>query len=246
MIIRGYSAGLEENIKFPATLFQKNIEVLKEIMDAYHSGVRNLCFVGSSCMYPLVARQPYEEHSLGTGPVEPTSGAYAYAKLAGWQLCRAISEEHGVNYFTAIQADVYGELNSTHFIGQLIKKFHFAKEENQREVEVWGDGTAIREPLYIEDAKRALDFVIENHKSVEPINIGNGKEYSIFQVASHIKEVVGYEGTIAFDCAKPQGALRKTLNNSKLIELGFDKFTELRDGLEKAYSNFKNSSCANA
>lgn len=241
MIVRGYSAGIEENIKVPATIFEKNLESFKEIENARINGVRNLCFVGSSCMYPVEALQPYKESSLGTGAVERSSEPYAYAKLACWQLCRAISSQYGLNFFTAIQADCYGYPDSSHFIGQLIRRFHEAKEEKRDEIIIWGSGNAIREPLFYGDAEKALQFVLENYNGPDAINVGNGKEHSVFQVATFIREVVGFNGSLCFDCSKPTGAERKTLDNSKLLKLGFDKFTEIKEGLEKAYSNFKNS-----
>lgn len=241
MIIRGYSAGIDENIRKPGNCFDGSIRVVEEIRDSIRNGVRNLVFVGSSCMYPIAAAQPYREESLGSGAIERTSESHAYANLAAYAQCRAYSRQYGVNYFTAIQADVYGKPESTHFIGQILKRMHFAKENHENEVIIWGDGSALREPFFFKDADRAIGFVHEHYQGPEPINLGNGKEYSVAHVARLIKEVVGYQGTLTFDCSQPSGVTRKTLDNSKLLAMGFDGFTSLEDGLVESYSIFKNS-----
>lgn len=238
MIVRGYSAGLEENIKNPAHCFDRSLKACSDIETAFKQGVETLVFVGSSCMYPLDAPQPYKESYLGLGAIEETSGAHAYANFAAYAQCRAYSKQFGVNYFTAIQADVYGRPESTHFVGQIMRRMHYAKESGSKEIVIWGDGTAIREPMYVKDAERAIHFVQDYYMGPEPINLGTGRPYSIAAVARAIQDVVCFRGELVFDCAKSSGAQRKTLDSSKLFEMGFRCEHSLVDGIERAYSSF--------
>ncbi len=236
MIVKGYSAGLATHIKQPASCFDASIKPVEEIRRAYENGWKTLCFVGSSCMYPIDAPQPYHEESLGKGLPEKTSLPHAYANYAAYAQCLAYAEQYGVNFFTAIQADVYGE-PGTHFIAQIMQRMCIAKANEDKYITIWGDGTVKREPLFIEDADRAISYLIENYKSPDPINVGSGHEQSISQVAMAIQDVIGFQGQLIFDFNKPSGAKRKVLCNQKLLRLGFTKFTDLRVGLAKFHQS---------
>ena len=249
----GYSAGIGENIMRPGTCFDMSIVATQQIEKAFRAGIKTLCFVGSSCMYPVDAPQPYDERYLGCGQVEPTSQAHAYANLAAYAQCLAYTQQYGVNYFTAIQGDVYGDLTSTHFIAGIMQRMHFAKESNHKEIFIWGSGTVKREPIFKDDITRAIDFLLDRHtgecvQGVYPwcpkgqaINIGTGKEYSIAEIAMMIQDVVEFKGCLVFDVSKPEGAKRKALSNKRLLSLGFDSFTDLRAGLEKTYKSLSST-----
>lgn len=239
MIVRGYSAGIEENINRPGDCFDKSLRVCLEIEMARRKGFEKLVFVGSSCMYPLDAPQPYKESSLGLGGIEETSAAHAYANLAAYAQCKAYSKQYRVNYFTAIQADVYGEPGSTHFVEQIMRRMHYAKESGAKDIVIWGDGTAVREPMHVDDAERAITFVHKHYVGPAPINLGTGIPYSIAAVARTIKEVVGFSGELVFDCAKSSGAPRKTLDSSKLFAMDFRNSLSLHEGLAKTYYDLK-------
>lgn len=246
MIIRGYSAGIEENINYPAKCFDESIKVVKGIQDAYKNGIKDLCLVASSCCYPVGAPQPYQESALGTGQVEESSSPHAYATIAGIEQCKAYNRQYGCHFFTAIQSDSYGQLESTHFIMQIMKRMHTAKIREEKEVVIWGDGSAIREPLYYKDADEIIAKLLQREHRHEVINIGTGLDFSVAAVARFIKEIVGYKGPLVFDCAKPQGASAKRLDVSKLTEIGLRASTNLMDGLQETYSNLLSSLRANA
>lgn len=238
-VISGYSVGIGENMKFPFRVVSKNLESIKKLMDsAEWNKIERVCFLGSSCMYPLAAPQPYREEYLGTGKVEETSSPYAYSKLMAWQLCKAINIEFGYQYFIAIPGDIYGDPKDNHFISDLIKKFHEAKVENKPIITLWGTGSPIRQPMFIDDFENALQFVCENYKEKEPINIAPTDTYSVGTMARTISDIMGYKGDIEFDCKYPDGQMRKTLDNTKLTELGFSSFMPLRNGLIKSYARF--------
>lgn len=238
-VIFGVSAGIGENINHPATLFKKNLTALHKIItSAEIDKIKRLCFIGSSCMFPLEAPQPYKESSLGTGAIEPTSSPYAYTKLAAWQLLRAINDEFHYQYFLAIPADIYGEPEDTHLIGDLIRKFHHAKEDGHKMVSLWGTGTPIRQPLFKGDLERIIKFLCKNYYEREPINIAPPGAYSVAHIARLIRDAVGFCGDISFDCAKPDGQMKKVLDNTKLARLGCTTFTPLEEGIRKTYERF--------
>lgn len=226
------------NTRLPVQCFIKSYEKVKEIIDAYNNGFEQLCFIGSSCMYPLSAPQPYKEESLGTGLVEETSAPYTYGKLSAWQLCKAISKSVSFHYFVVIPSDVYGDTRGTHFIPDLMRRFDQAKTNNEKAVHIWGTGSPIRQPLFDDDFVKALIFILNNYKESEVINVAPDESYSVGAVARILREIIGFKGDIIFDCDKPDGQMKKTLDNSKLKTLGFSHFTPLEEGLKKMYARF--------
>lgn len=235
-IIQGKSAGIFENAKSPITLFRKNLESIEEIIECMTQGYQKVCFVGSSCMYPD-KNSALVEDDLGTGSVYPTNALFSYGKLMGWQLCRAISEQLKAQYFVAIPSDIFGDPKDTHFIAQIMKRFHVAKEENHPKVTLFGTGSAIRHPIYDEDYKEILHRLMEDYEDTKPINIATPVSYAkrISSIVQDIREVVGYKGDIEWNAAYSDGQLFKVLNNDKLTGLLHPDFTPWMKSLELAY-----------
>lgn len=233
--------GILANSKYPADFIDDNLAIeLSVIRAAHEAGVEKLLFLGSSCIYPKHASQPLKEECLLTGPLEPTNRSYAIAKIAGVEMCRAHWEQHGDRFISAMPTNVYGpgdnfDLETSHALAALLRKFHEAKVRNDDSVTIWGTGNPKREFIYVEDLADALIFLMDNYESPELINVGVGKDLSILELANLIADVVGFEGRIEKDLSKPDGTPRKLLDVSKLNELGWEPPTSLRAGIRKTY-----------
>lgn len=246
--------GIYANDSHPADFIYSNIQIQTNIIDScFLSIVKKLVFLGSSCVYPKYSPQPIKEVDLFTGRLEPTNEAYAIAKIAGVMMCRAYNKQYGTNFITVMPTNLYGpndhyDLDRSHVLPALIRKFHEAKKENRPQVTLWGTGKPLREFLYVEDLAEACILVMNNYEMdrKEPmpidegiINIGSGEEIKIIDLALLIKEIIGYEGKIEFDETKPDGTPRKLIDSSKIKELGWSHKVNLEEGIKLTYENFK-------
>lgn len=235
--------GIKANSERPAEFIYDNLMIQSNVIDAaYRAGVKKLCFLGSSCIYPRMAAQPITENALLTGPLEPTNEAYAVAKIAGIKMCQAYRKQYGFNAISLMPTNLYGPGDryddDGHVIPSLIRRFHEAKEANAPSVTVWGSGKARREFMHVDDLADAAVFLTERYDSPEPINVGTGDDIEIRLLANIIAKVVGYRGDIEFDPSKPDGTPRKLLDVSKLRALGWKHKIWLEDGLRSAYEAF--------
>jgi GDP-L-fucose synthase len=236
--------GIIGNKENPASFIYENLMVEINIIDsAYKTNVKKLLFLGSSCIYPKFAPQPMTEDSLLSGALEPTNEFYAIAKIAGIKLCQAYRKQYGCNFISVMPTNLYGEhdcynLQNSHVIPAMIRKFHEAKESSSPDVTIWGTGTPKREFLYADDLANACTFLMENYNEYEHINIGTGVDVTIKELAETIQKVTGYKGEIIFDTTKPDGTPRKLLDVSKLNNLGWKYSIELEAGLKMAYNAF--------
>jgi len=239
--------GILANATFPADFLRDNLAMQLNVMDAAHRhGTRKLLFLGSSCIYPKFAPQPMREEYLLTGELEPTNEAYAIAKIAGIKSCQAYRRQHGSDFISVMPTNLYGpndnfDLETSHVLPALIRKFHEAKEDNEPKVVVWGTGTPRREFLYVDDLADACVFLMCCYSSVAPVNIGVGEDVSIGDLAELVRDVVGYAGEIVYDTTKPDGTLRKLLDVDRLRDLGWEAKTSLREGVEWTYAWFLRS-----
>ena len=235
------SGGIAANQKFPAEFIYENTSSQSLVMDvAYRHQVKKLIYFSSSCVYPKEAKQPIKESSLLTGPIEETSAPYAVAKIAGTRMAQAYKTQYGFNAVAAVPATLYGpgsdtDIENAHVLGALIAKFHKAKIEGASEVNVWGSGKPKREFLYVDDFVSACLFLMENYVDAELINVGSGYDVTIKQLAGMIKEISGYKGKIKFDATKPDGTMRKLMDNSRMRKLGWRPKIGLEEGIEKTY-----------
>ena len=236
--------GIAANSEKPVEFLVENLTIQNNLICAAADyGVRKLLFLGSSCIYPKLAPQPIPESALLTGPLEPTNDAYALAKIAGIKLCQAYAKEYGKNFLSAMPTNLYGpndnfDLRSSHVLPALIRKVHEAKVAEAPEVPIWGTGNPRREFLHVDDLADACVFLLENYDSPEVINIGLGEDVTIRELAETVCEVIGYQGTLAFDPTKPDGTPRKLLDSQKLNSLGWKPKIPLRDGIRNAYDWF--------
>jgi GDP-L-fucose synthase len=239
--------GIYANNTYRADFIYQNLMIEANIIHAaYRHGVKKLMFLGSSCIYPKHAPQPMKEEYLLTGPLESTNEPYAIAKIAGIKMCGAYNSQYGTNFMSAMPTNLYGpgdnyDLNNSHVLPALIRKMHEAKEQNAKEVVVWGTGSPRREFLYSDDLADACVFLMERYNAAdvgEFINIGVGKEITIREAAELIAEVVDFRGTLVFDTGKPDGTPRKLLDVTRLNSLGWQPRTSLRDGIRMAYADF--------
>lgn len=239
--------GIVANNEFPADFIRDNLMIQTNVIDAsYRNQVEKLLFLGSTCIYPKLAPQPLKEEYLLTGPLEPTNDAYALAKIAGIKMCQSYNKQYGTNYISAMPTNLYGEndnfdLQSSHVMPALIRKFHEAKLSNQSSVEVWGTGTPKREFLYSDDLADACVYLMNHYNDDEIINIGVGEDVSIKELAETVQRVVGFEGELKFDTTKPDGTPRKLVDTTKINQLGWKAKVELEDGIRKAYDWFLNN-----
>jgi GDP-L-fucose synthase len=246
-VAAGESGGIQANIARPADLMLHNLLVTVNVLQAAHvHGVSRLLYLGSSCSYPRGAAQPLRAGCLMTGSLEPTSEAYAMAKLAGIRLCQAYQRQYGARFITAIPANAFGPHDDFgpeggHVIPALLRRFHEAKEQNDRQVIVWGTGTPRREFVYGPDLADACCFVLEHYDGALPINLGSGSVLSIAELAEAVAEVVGYRGRIEFDSSKPDGAPVKALDSGPLHALGWRPRTSFRRALEETYDWYRRS-----
>ncbi|MDP0506673.1 MAG: GDP-L-fucose synthase [Fusobacterium sp. JB019] len=233
--------GIQANKKYPVEFLLNNLEIQNNVISAcYKYQVKKLMFLGSSCIYPKFAKQPIKEESLLTGELEPTNEAYALAKISGLKLCEYYRKEYGCDYISVMPTNIYGpndnfDLETSHVVPGMIRRFHEAKLNNDEKVTIWGTGTIKRELMYIDDLSEALVFLMENYSEDAFINIGTGKDIEINELAQTIKEVVGFTGEIVHDLSKPDGTPRKLVDVSRLEGAGWKYKTELKEGIEKTY-----------
>ena len=243
--------GIHANNTYPADFIYENLMIQGNIINSsYENAVKRLLFLGSTCIYPKAAKQPMQEDALLTNTPEPTNEPYALAKIAGIKLCESYNRQHGTDFRSVMPTNLYGindnfhPLNS-HVIPALMRRFHEAKINNELEVEVWGDGKAMREFLFVDDMAQAALFVLEldedTYKSntkpmLSHINVGTGKDITIKELAQTMKDVVGYKGKISFDTSKPNGSPRKLIDVSRLSNMGWNYKVDLKEGLELTYS----------
>lgn len=235
--------GIHANNTYKADFIYDNIIMEANVINAaYENNVTKLLFLGSSCIYPKMAPQPLKEEYLLTGLLEPTNEPYAIAKIAGIKMCESYRDQHGVNFISAMPTNLYGpndnyDLNNSHVLPALLRKFHTAKVENQPTVEIWGTGSPKREFLHVDDLAEACLFLLDNYNDKELVNIGCGEDISIKDLALLIKDIVGYEGELTFNTDKPDGTPRKLLDMTKLHGLGWKHKISLRDGISQVYQD---------
>ena len=234
--------GILANSTYPAEFALENLQIEVNVIGAAHrTHVRNLLFLGSSCIYPRMAEQPISERSLLTGPLEPTNQPYAIAKIAGVELCRTMRRQYGDDFISAMPTNLYGpgdnfSLDTSHVLPALLRKMHEAKVRGDPEVVVWGSGEPRREFLHVDDAADACVFLLERDVDVDLVNVGTGDDLTIRALAETMADVVGFEGGLRFDTTKPDGTPRKLLDSSALTELGWQARIELRDGIASTYA----------
>lgn len=233
--------GIEANISYPAELIYANLSIQANIIhSAYENKVKKLIFFASSCVYPKDCRQPMKEEYLFTGRPEPTNEPYAIAKISGIKMCQAYNKQYGTKFISVIPATVFGpgdnfDFKTSHVIPALIRKFHEAKIKKFPKVKVWGTGKPRREFVFADDLIDASLFLIKYINNAEVINVGTGSDISIRGLAKEIKKVAGFDGKIEFDVCRPDGALRKLLDTTKLNSLGWQPKTEIHSGLINTY-----------
>ncbi len=236
--------GILANNTYPAEFIYENLMIEANIIHAsYRNGVKKLLFLGSSCIYPKLAPQPLKEEYLLTGLLEETNEAYAIAKIAGIRLCKHYNQQYVTNFISVMPTNLYGpndnfDLETSHVMPALIRKFHEAKVKNEPEVVIWGTGKPLREFMHVDDMADACVYLMEKYNTDdigEFVNIGVGKDITIGELSEVIKEIVGFEGTIRKDLSKPDGTPQKLLDIAKLSSLGWKAKISLRDGIEQTY-----------
>ncbi len=249
--------GIHANNTYPAEFIYSNLMVQANVIDAaFNNGVKKLLFLGSSCIYPKLAKQPMSEDALLTGLLEPTNEPYAIAKIAGIKLCESYNRQyggsHGVDYRSVMPTNLYGvgdnyHPENSHVIPAMIRRFHEAKANNSPTVKIWGTGTPLREFLYVDDMAAASTYVMNldkviydkhTHPMLSHINVGIGHDLTIAELAKTISNVVGYKGQIEFDSSKPDGSPRKLMDSSRLNNLGWQAKINMEEGLTLAYQDF--------
>lgn len=234
--------GIQANSSRPAEFYRINAALQTNVIHGAHlADVQTLMFFGSNCMYPTAAAQPMPEEAILTGPAEPSNLAYAAAKLSGFVQCKSYHQQYGRNYFTVIPASLYGphdnfDLNQCHVTPALLLRFHKAKKNNDSQFVIWGTGKPRRELLYVEDAARGIQLLLENwDASKGPINLGAGDDISVREIAETIASVVDYKGDLVQDTSKPDGNMRKLLDSTRVQKIGFQPKVNLKDGLKQTY-----------
>ena len=245
--------GIHANNTYPAEFITDNLVIQSNVIQAcYKVGVRKLLFLGSSCIYPQLATQPMREDSLLTGKLEPTNEPYAIAKISGIKLCESYNRQHNTDFRSLMPTNLYGENDNfhpenSHVIPALIRRFHEAKINNSDEVIIWGDGTPMREFLYVDDFADASIFVLSLSKekyfsnvspSLTHINVGTSIDISILELSKTLKSITGFNGKIVFDPSRPNGTPRKVVDTSRLSKMGWNHKINLYEGLEKTYKWF--------
>ncbi|MEO4053441.1 GDP-L-fucose synthase [Solibacillus sp. CAU 1738] len=242
--------GIVANNDYPADFIRDNLMIQTNVIDAsYRNNIKKLLFLGSTCIYPKFAPQPMSEDTLLSGVLESTNEPYAIAKIAGIKMCEAFNRQYGTNFISVMPTNLYGpndnfDLETSHVLPALIRKFHEAKIENAATVEVWGTGSPKREFLYSADLAEAVIYLMNNYEGTQFINIGVGKDISIKELAKKIKEIVGFNGDIIFNTSKPDGTPRKLVDVTRLNELGWQATISLDEGIKKAYEWFLNNTDA--
>ena len=233
--------GISANNTYRAQFLYENLMIESNVIHSSKlSGVKKLLFLGSSCIYPKLADQPIKEGSLLTGALEPTNEPYAIAKIAGIKLCETYRNQYGSDFISAMPTNLYGpndnyDLNNSHVLPALLRKFHIAKKTNAQSVEIWGSGSPLREFLHVDDLAEACLFLMENYSSEKTINIGFGEDLSIKSLAEIIKGIVGFEGFLRFDSAKPDGTPKKLMDSSQINQLGWKPRISLQEGIKSVY-----------
>ena len=236
--------GILANDTWPADFIYDNLMMEANVIHAsYQNNVKKLLALGSTCIYPKMAAQPLKEEYLLSGPLEPTNEWYAVAKIAGIKLCQAFQRQHGCNFIAAMPTNLYGpgdnfDLEKSHVLPAMIRKFHEAKLDQSRSVTLWGTGKALREFLYVDDLADACVFLLQEYGDSEIVNIGVGDDLKIADLADMVRDVVGFEGEIVYDASKPDGTPRKLVDTTKINTLGWQAKTGLRDGIENTYRWF--------
>lgn len=239
--------GIQANDLHPADFMYDNMMLeMNVIHAAWKNGCKKLEFLGSSCIYPRMAPQPMPESCLLTSALEHTNEAYALAKISGLKYCEYLNRQYGTDYISVMPTNLYGPNDNyhpvhSHVLPALIRRFHEAKLANQPEVVCWGDGSPLREFLYVDDLANLCVFLMNNYSGNETVNAGSGKELTIKELAEKVARTVGYEGRIVWDTTKPNGTPRKLLNVDKARNLGWTYSTELDEGLKLAYEDFLNN-----
>ena len=234
--------GIQANNVYRGEFLYDNLMIESNIIhSAYRHQAQKLLFLGSSCIYPKLCAQPMREDYLLTGALEPTNEPYAIAKIAGLKLCENYCRQYGVNFISAMPTNLYGvndnfDLNNSHVLPALMRKFHEAKVNQANTVTVWGTGEPLREFLYVDDLADALIYLMKTYDDVDFVNVGTGQEISIKELALTIQAVVGFKGELVFDTSKPNGTPRKLLDVSRLNSLGWQAQTDLKTGIEKTYA----------
>ena len=236
--------GIMANNIYRAEFLFDNLQIQNNIIDsAYRVNVKKLLFLGSSCIYPKLAPQPLHEDSLLTGTLEPTNEPYAIAKIAGIKMCEAYRSQYGCDFISVMPTNLYGpndnyDLNKSHVLPAMIRKFHEAKEENKPVVELWGTGSPLREFLHADDLADACYFLMQNYSEPGFLNVGVGSDVTIRELAELIQKTVGYEGEVHWNTEKPDGTPRKLMDVSKLHALGWKHRTDLNEGIRITYQDF--------
>ena len=236
--------GIHANDTRPADFIYENMMMEANVIhESWRAGVKKLLFLGSSCIYPKLAPQPIHEDALMTGPLEPTNSAYAVAKIAGIELCRAYGRQYETNFISVMPTNLYGpgddfSLDASHVLPAMIRKFHDAKVARAPAVTLWGTGTPRRELLHVDDLADACLFLMERHEGPRIVNIGTGEDLTIRELAEKVREIVGWEGEIVWDTSWPDGTPRKLLDVSFLHELGWRHSIELDEGIRRTYEAF--------
>ena len=241
--------GIKANNDYKADFITSNLKIQTNVIEACHlSDVKKLVFLGSSCIYPKNSKIPIKEDYLMTGHLESTNDAYAIAKIAGIKMCQSYNQQYGRDYISVMPCNLYGpgdnfDLNTSHVLPALIRKFHEAKKNNLKEVEVWGTGKPMREFMYAEDLAEALIYLSENYSSPEIINVGTGEDVTISDLCNIISDVVGYEGKIRFNTDYPDGTYRKVMDVTRIFETGWRPSHTIEEGIKKTYEYYKNTIC---
>ena len=237
--------GIVANNTYRGQFLYENLQIQNNVIHgSYLAGVKKLMFLGSSCIYPKLAPQPLKEDYLLTGLLEPTNEPYAIAKIAGIKMCEAYRVQYGCNFISVMPTNLYGpndnyDLNNSHVLPAMIRKFHEAKMDNKPSVELWGTGSPMREFLHANDLAEACVYLMENYNDSTLVNIGTGVDVTIKELAETIKAEVGYEGEIIWNTEKPNGTPRKLMDVSKLNGLGWKHSIELKDGIAMVYKEYK-------
>ena len=240
--------GINANNTAPADFIYQNLAIQNNVIGCAHEyGVKKFLFLGSTCIYPKMAPQPIREEALLTGPLEPTNEAYALAKISGLMMCRFFKRQYGDNFISCMPTNLYGpndnfELQGSHVLPAMIRKFHDAKVTGASSVELWGTGSPLREFLYVDDMADACVFLLEHYNGEMHVNVGTGKELTIRELAEKVRKTVGYDGDIVWNSAMPDGTPRKLTDVTKIHELGWTHKVDLDEGLKLAYDWYlKNS-----
>ena len=236
--------GIHANNVYRADFIYDNLMIESNVIrESYSSSVKKLLFLGSSCIYPKHAPQPLSEESLLSGTLESTNEPYAIAKIAGIKMCEAFRDQYGCNFISAMPTNLYGpndnyDLNNSHVLPAMIRKFHEAKERGESQVNLWGTGSPMREFLHVDDLADACYFLMQHYNGKEFVNVGTGVDLTIKELAYTVKEIVGFNGEIFWDTSKPDGTPRKLLDVSRIHSLGWKHSVELKDGIKSVYQEF--------